>query len=451
MLRIVRQHSIMSEAHDGGAGKLKAGMLGPLNIGKRKAAPDALPPGVSSVEALASSPVLRDALSYFARERRWIDEIHLALCRIPAPTFQEQARAEWIIAQLASFGLDPKTDRAGNVYAIAGEPARQAPLIAVSAHLDTVLAPRDPADIHVEDSGRFLGPGVSDNGSGLAGLLAIARLLASQSIAPPGGAGILLVFNVGEEGEGNLSGMRFLCRQSPLAPRIRSFLVLDGPAVEHVTAEALACRRFEITITGPGGHSWSDHGAANPVHALARCIAWYSDARALESPPARRSWNFGVIDGGTTVNAIPTSARVKADLRCAQPDLLSAMAAELSSVLERALEAENQLARQGRVIGRMRETGSRPGGRLPEGSPLLHYLKAVDEFLGIRSVPECASTDANVPLSLGLPALSIGAGGTGGGAHTPAEWYHPGGRDLGLRRILLYLGLLLRAESSQGQ
>lgn len=441
----------MSEARRGGEGKLKAGMLGPLNLGKRKSTPGALPPGLPPLEELASSPPLRDALPFFSRERRWIDETHLALCRIPAPTFQEQARAEWVMAQLASFGLDPKTDRAGNVYAIAGDSARQAPLIAVSAHLDTVLAPREPSDIRVEDGGRFLGPGVSDNGSGVAGLLAIARLLASQPVVPPGGAGVLLVFNVGEEGEGNLSGMRFLCRQSPLAPRIRSFLVLDGPAVDHITAEALACRRFEITITGPGGHSWSDHGAANPIHALARCIAWYSDARALESAPARRSWNFGVIDGGATVNAIPTSARVKADLRCAQPDLLSAMASELSSVLERALEAENQLARQGRVSGKMRETGSRPGGRLPDGSPLLHCLKAVDQFLGIRSVPECASTDANVPLSLGLPALSIGAGGTGGGAHTPAEWYNPEGRDLGLRRILLYLGLLLIAENATGQ
>lgn len=424
-------------------------MLGSLNPRKRTGgAPARLPPGVGSLDALAASPPLRDALQFFARERRWIDETHLALCRVPAPTFQEQVRAEWVMARLAALGLDARQDRAGNVYAIAGAAARQGPLVAVTAHLDTVLAPRDPSEIRVDGSGRFLGPGVSDNGSGLAGLLALARMLSLHPAVADAGAGVLLVFNVGEEGDGNLSGMRFLCKNSPFSSRIRAFLVLDGPALDHITAEALACRRFEISINGPGGHSWSDHGTANPIHALARCVAWFSDARALETAEARRSWNFGVIDGGSTVNAIPASARAKVDLRSASPDLLDALAAELGSVLERAVLAENELARAGRVSARLRETGSRPGGRLPEDSPLLAYLRSVDAYLGIRSVVECASTDANVPLSLGLPAVSIGSGGTGGGAHTPQEWYHPEGRELGLRRATLFLCLLLAGAAA---
>jgi tripeptide aminopeptidase len=426
-------------------------MLGSLNPRKRNAgAAPGLPPGVDSLDALTASPPWREALQLFARQRRWIDETHLALCRIPAPTFQEQARAEWVIERLAALGLEGRQDRAGNVCAVAGQGARQGPLVAVTAHLDTVLAPRDATEIRVDEAGRFLGPGVSDNGCGLAALLALARMLTEYPEAAGPGAGVLLVFNVGEEGDGNLSGMRFLCKNSPFAPRIRSFLVLDGPSLEQITAEALACRRFEIGITGPGGHSWSDHGTANPVHALARCIAWFSDARAAESPQARRSWNFGVIDGGTTVNAIPASVKAKVDLRSASPEVLEALAAELSSVLERAVQAENDLARAGRVTARLRETGSRPGGRLPEGSPLLAYLRAVDAYLGVRSVVECASTDANVPLSLGLPAVSIGAGGTGGGAHTPREWYQPEGRELGLRRAALFLRLLL-AEAAAAQ
>jgi len=425
-------------------------MLGSLNPKRRSAdAAPALPAGVTSLDELVAAPPLREALSFFAQARRWIDETHLALCRVPAPTFQEQARAEWIMTQLATMGLDARQDRAGNVYTLAGDPGRHLPLVAVTAHLDTVLAPRDTSEIHVDARGRFLGPGVSDNGSGLAALMALARFLSLHPLDLDIPAGVLLVFNVGEEGEGNLSGMRFLCKNSPFAPRIRSFLVLDGPALEPITAEALACRRFEITITGPGGHSWSDHGAANPVHALARCIAWYSDARSLETPLARRSWNFGVIDGGSTVNAIPASARVKVDLRCLRQDVLSAMAAELASVLERAVQAENGLARQGRVTARLKEAGSRPGGALPEGSPLLAYLRTVDQFLGIRSSVDCASTDANIPLSMGLPALSIGAGGSGGGAHTPQEWYHPEGRERGLRRIAIFLRLLL-AEAAAG-
>lgn len=426
-------------------------MLGSLNPRKRNAGTaSGLPPGVDSLDALTTSPPWREALQFFARERRWIDETHLALCRVPAPTFQEQARAEWVIDRLTAMGLEARQDRAGNVCAVAGQGARQGPLVAVTAHLDTVLAPRDASEIRVDEAGRFLGPGVSDNGCGLAALLALARMLSEHPEAAGPGAGVLLVFNVGEEGDGNLSGMRFLCKNSPFAPRIRSFLVLDGPSLEQITAEALACRRFEIGITGPGGHSWSDHGTANPVHALARCIAWFCDARAAESGQARRSWNFGVIDGGTTVNAIPASVKAKVDLRSASPEVLEALAAELSSVLERAVQAENDLARAGRVTARLRETGSRPGGRLPEGSPLLSYLRAVDAYLGVRSVVECASTDANVPLSLGLPAVSIGAGGTGGGAHTPREWYQPEGRELGLRRAALFLRLLL-AEAGAAQ
>ena len=399
------------------------------------------------MEDLAARPAVREALQFFARERRWIDEQHLALCRIPAPTFREQERAAWMAELWRSFGLDARIDRAGNVVAILGESGRGAPLVAVSAHLDTVLAPRSAEEIRIDSGNRFLGPGVSDNGSGLAGLVALGRALTAGPAPDFGPAALLLVANVGEEGEGNLSGMRFLCRQSSYAPRIRSFLVLDGPATDHITSEALACRRFELTVNGPGGHSRSDHGTVNPVHALSRAITWFCDARAAAPPPARSSWNFGLIDGGSTVNAIPTSARAKVDLRSASPECLDELAGELASVLERALLAENEAALLGRVSAKIRETGSRPGGELPGDAPILRFVKAVDAHLGIRSQPDCASTDANVPLSLGLEAISIGAGGTGGGAHTPNEWYNPEGRDLGLRRILLTLCLLLADAS----
>ena len=423
-------------------------MLGPLDLSrKRQVPPPVLPRGVESLDTLAARPGVAEALQFFAREKRWIDDQHLTLCRIPAPTFREQQRAEWVSATLRSFGLDARVDRAGNVVATLGEATRSAPLVAVTAHLDTVLSPDSPADVRVESGNRFLGPGVSDNGAGLAALLALARALTLHPLPGFGAAGLLLVANVGEEGEGNLSGMRFLCRQSPYAPRIRSYLVLDGPATDHITAEALACRRFEITVNGPGGHSWSDHGTANPVHALSRAIAWFSDSRNAAVPPARCSWNFGLIEGGTTVNAIPTQARAKVDLRSSSSDFLDALALDLSSIVERALLAENEIALAGRVTGRIKETGSRPGGKLDDDAPILGYVRAVDTFLGIRSWPDCASTDANVPLSLGLQAVSIGAGGTGGGAHTPGEWYNSEGRDLGLRRILLALCLLLADAS----
>jgi acetylornithine deacetylase/succinyl-diaminopimelate desuccinylase-like protein len=237
--------------------------------------------------------------------------------------------------------------------------------------------------------------------------------------------------------------MRYLCQQSPLAGRFQTFIVLDGPDISHVTAQALACRRFEITMTGPGGHSWSDRGMANPVHALARAVAAFCEERASAPPGPASSWNFGVIEGGATVNAIPSSARVKVDLRSQSAAALDELAAALNAAFERAAKIENELARSGRVTMRIRETGSRPGGALPSDSPLLAAVRSVDAHLGIRSELDCASTDANVPLSMGLPAVSIGAGGTGGGAHTPNEWYSPEGRELGLRRIALLLALVL--------
>lgn len=413
--------------------------------------PIALPAGVLSLDELIAAAGLRDAFKFFARERRWIDEMHLALCRIPAPTFFEQRRAEWMAQELDKLGWEPRLDRAGNVTATQPGTPKLAGLVALTAHLDTVLAPKSPEDIRIDSHDRFRGPGVSDNGAGLAGLLAIARAVSEFAMPQLGSSRLLLAATVGEEGEGNLSGMKYLCRQSAWADRIRSLVVLDGPDVHHITAEALSCRRYEITVSGPGGHSWSDQGTANAIHALARAITIYTDAC---SDPARAregrvSFNFGVIEGGSTVNSIPANARVKVDLRAECPPDLDGLSTLLASTLERALLDENERALAGRVTGKLKETGWRPGGRLPEGAPILSYLRSLDAHLGIRSHLDCASTDANVPLWMGLPALSIGAGGLGGGAHTPQEWYSPDGRDLGLKRILLLLCLLL-AEAGEG-
>jgi acetylornithine deacetylase/succinyl-diaminopimelate desuccinylase-like protein len=414
----------------------------PLETSRKRSAK----PQIDEVSALAARPDLKEALAWFGRERKWIDEQHLALCRIPAPTFREEKRAEWVSAQFRSLGWDAKIDRAGNVVATLGAGTR--PLVALTAHLDTVLSASSPEEIRF-DGNRFLGPGVSDNGAGLAALIALARLIPQFGFGSTTPAAVLLAANVGEEGEGNLSGMRFLCRQSSYAQRIRSFLVLDGPAADHITAEALACRRFEVIFQGPGGHSWSDFGTANPVNALCRAIADFADLRAEGSTGSgRMSFNFGVIEGGSTINAIPAQARAKTDLRAADPALLDEMVQQLARTLERSVALENGRSTGGRVSAKMRETGSRPGGSLPPDAPILATVKAVDEFLGLKSFLDCASTDANVPLSLGLPAVSIGAGGQGGGAHTPGEWYSPEGRELGLRRILLTLGLLLEEPAA---
>lgn len=387
---------------------------------------------------------MRDCLAFFSREKSWLQEQHVALCRVPAPTFLEEKRAEWLAAQFRAAGCVADIDRAGNVIAWPhSDPG--GPLVAVTAHLDTVLAPRNKDEIVVERDGKLRGPGVSDNGAGLVALLAVARAIRAACPLGKTGAGLVLVANVGEEGEGNLSGMRYLARPSPLAARIRAYLVLDGPSLDHITTQALASRRFEMVFTGPGGHSWSDYGNANPVHAISHAIAWFTDSYGGGCGNGPRcSFNFGTIEGGASINSIPPLARAKVDLRSEDPAKIDELAGALSSAVGRALELENQRASGGKLSARLREIGSRPAGRLPAGAPILAIVRAVDSHLGIRARLDCASTDANIPLSLGLPAVSIGVGGQGGGAHTPSEWFHPEGRDVGLKRVLLTVALLLQ-------
>jgi tripeptide aminopeptidase len=347
------------------------------------------------------------------------------------------------------LGWEARLDRAGNV--VATWPGAIASSMAVTAHLDTVLAPRTPDDIKTLRDGRMAGPGVADNGAGLAALLALAAAWKAASPLEDPGAAPILVANVGEEGEGNLSGMRYLCRAAPGHPQI--FLVLDGPGTDHITSRALASQRFEVTISGPGGHSWRDSAHGNPVHALSRAVTLFTEQAGsmngigTASPPGpRSSFNFGIFEGGSSINSIPTEARAKIDLRSESLARIDKMAAWLTLAVDQAVETENAHCGGPRVAARIKEIGSRPSGELADNAPLLEAVRAVDGHLGIRSRLDCSSTDANIPLSLGLQAVSIGAGGQGGGAHTPAEWYLPEGRDLALRRILLAVCLLLTNE-----
>jgi acetylornithine deacetylase/succinyl-diaminopimelate desuccinylase-like protein len=404
-------------------------------------------PAAAAAGDLADRPGIREALQWFTREKQWVNDIHLQLCRVPAPTFLEQQRAEWMAAQFRSLGWHAGIDRAGNVLAsLEATPA--GPLVAATAHLDTVLAPRTRDDVTIDRDGDFRGPGVSDNGAGLAALLALAKAIKSLPKDCDALDGLwnrlLLIANVGEEGEGNLSGMRHICRQPELIAQIGSFLVLDGAATDHITSQALGSRRFEIVFSGPGGHSWSDFGIGNPVHALSRAVASFIDHRPVDPRSTPKvAVNIGVIEGGSSVNAIPASARAKVDIRSESNEKIEELVVALHAAVARAEEVENSRALSNKVTVRVREIGSRPAGRIAADAPIVGYVRSVDAHLGIRARLDCASTDANIPMSMGIPAISIGAGGQGGGAHSAAEWYRPDGRDLGLKRILLSAALLL--------
>jgi acetylornithine deacetylase/succinyl-diaminopimelate desuccinylase-like protein len=404
-----------------------------------------LPAAVTAGE-VAALPGIREALQWFTREKQWVNDVHLQLCRIPAPTFLEQQRAEWMAAQFRALGWRAGIDRAGNVLAsLEEDPA--GPLVAITAHLDTVLAPRMKDDVAIDRDGDLRGPGVSDNGAGLSALLAIARAIKASpdsDLTWTLWSRVLLIANVGEEGEGNLSGMRHICRSGGPGESIEAFLVLDGAATDHVTVQALGSRRFEITCSGPGGHSWSDFGVGNPVHALSRAISYFVDGRALDPRSTPKvAINIGVIEGGSGINAIPATARAKVDIRSESNDKIEELVAALQTAVLKAEEVENARAVGGRITTKVRDIGSRPAARLSPDAPLISAIRAVDAHLGIRARLDCASTDANIPLAAGIAAVSIGAGGAGGGAHTQAEWYRPDGRDLGLKRILLTAALVL--------
>lgn len=383
---------------------------------------------------LADSPEVRSALDWLARNVNWINEQQIRITEIPAPSFQEGQRAAAVRTLFAASGLEVEVDKTGNVIGtFPGTSDKEAVLL--SAHLDTVF----PAstDVKVRREGqRLLGPGISDNGTGLAALVAIARACHEAGIRPR--RTILFAADVGEEGEGNLRGMRALV--DAYKARLKAVIVLDGSGTDHVTTKALASRRVEASITGPGGHSWSDFGMPNPINALVRAAVRFINTKVPTAP--RTTFNIGQIEGGTSVNSIPYEAKLKVDIRSESDEELMKLESALRDCIAAGARDEMESARdrsKGKLEWKIELLGSRPGGELGANSPLLAALRAADEHLGNQSRIERSSTDANIPLSMGIDAISIGAGGNGGNAHSLKEWYEPEGREMGLKRALLTL------------
>jgi len=377
---------------------------------------------------------VRAAMSWLTSNLSWINDQQLRLTEIPAPSFQEGDRATAVKKLLAAAGLGVQLDSTGNVIGeLPGTNAKD--IVVLSAHLDTVF----PAgtDVRVRREGaRMIAPGISDNGTGLAALVAIAQAAHEAHIKPQ--RTILFVADVGEEGEGNLRGMRAIV--DSFGSRIKAVVVLDGAGTDHVTTKALASRRLEAIITGPGGHSWSDFGMPNPINALVRGSVRFINTKVPTSP--RTTFNLGQIEGGTSVNSIPFEARAKVDVRSESEDELTRLESALRECIAAGVRDEMESSRdraKGKLEWKIQLLGSRPGGELAADSPLLAALRAADAIVENESRIERSSTDANVPLSMGIDAISIGAGGNGGGAHSLEEWYEPAGREMGLKRALLTL------------
>jgi tripeptide aminopeptidase len=384
--------------------------------------------------SVVDSPDVRAALSWFSRNLSWINDQQSRLTEIPAPPFQEAQRAAAVKALLASSGLTVQLDKTGNVIGeLSG--ANEKEIVMLAAHLDTVFPPGTDVKVRRE-SERMSAPGISDNGTGLAALVAIARSLHEAKVTPL--RTILFVADVGEEGEGNLRGMRALV--DTYRSKLKAAIILDGSGTDHVTTKALASRRLEVLITGPGGHSWSDFGMPNPIGALVRGAVRFINTRVPASP--RTTFNLGQIDGGTSINSVPHEARLKVDIRSENEDELAKLESALRECVAAGVRDEMEAPRdrsKGKLDWRVELLGSRPGGELAADSQLLAALRAADRFVGNQSRLERSSTDANIPLAAGIEAISIGAGGTGGGAHSLQEWYEPAGREMGLKRALITL------------
>jgi len=388
----------------------------------------------ASVGQLGENAQVRAALAWFAPNLLWINDQQALLTEIPAPAFQEGQRAAVLKTLLSAAGLAVQVDATGNVI---GElrGVNEKEIVVLSAHLDTVFPAGTDVKVRHEGS-RMLAPGISDNGTGLAALAAIARALQEAQIKPQ--RTILFVADVGEEGEGNLRGMRALV--DAYRSRLKAVIVLDGAGTDHVTTIALASRRLEVIISGPGGHSWSDFGMPNPINALVRGSMRFINTKVPGSP--RTTFNLGQIDGGTSINSIPYQARLKVDVRSESESELARLESALRESMAAGVRDEMESPRdrsRGKLEWKVELLGSRPGGELAAASPLLAALRASDAIVGNESRIERSSTDANIPLSLGIDAISIGAGGNGGGAHSLQEWYDPAGREMGLKRALLTL------------
>jgi tripeptide aminopeptidase len=411
------------------------------------------------VTAIAAQRPVHAAFTWLHNNPKTFIDRQAELAAIPAPPFGEEARSRWVADRFAETGLsDIYTDDIGNVLGCI--PAANLPpestghVVVISAHIDTVFpagTPLRPTLSHDDGANRLAAPGVCDNAAGVIGMLALAQSFLQAKIKLP--VPLIFLANVGEEGEGDLRGVRHFYEQRAMAGRVAAHVVLDGAGHDSAVTQALGSRRFQVTINGPGGHSFTDSGTPNPIAALAAALATIANTPVPEKPTT--TLNVGTVQGGTSVNSIPQSATASLDFRSTNTDELLRLEVALHRAVEDAVDRANAVAKnaapraRGNLTFQINKIGDRPAAQLPSDSPILEALRAVDRHLGIQTDLRLGSTDANIPIALGIPAISVGAGGDGGGAHTLAEWYTDKNREMGLRRVLLLTLALAEWASEQ--
>ena len=394
---------------------------------------------LKSMAQLTSSPHVARAFRFFETNSAAITEEHIRICSVPASPFGEHERAEYLRQKFIELGLaEVEIDDEGNCIGLLSGAARS-PLFVVSAHLDTVFSKDTDFTIKNREN-KLFAPGIADDGCGLAALLALIKVIKTD--VPIEGS-LLFVGTVGEEGEGNLRGVRHLFTKGRWASRIEAFMSFDGPGIDRITNRALGSRRYRVEFSGPGGHSWGDFGVPNPVHALGRAVSRLASYPAPKDP--RTTFNVGRIEGGTSVNAIPATASMEVDLRSAAEAELQRLDAFFRRAAREAVDDENATRRAGDQLLKLKVDliGERPTGETSVNSPLVELAIEATKALGVDPRLDQSSTDSNLPMSLGIPAITLGAGGSSGSSHTLEEWYDPRDRDKGLKRgLLVILGMV---------
>jgi tripeptide aminopeptidase len=385
-----------------------------------------------------------DTFRELGRERRMLAEMdadilrtQIAIAEIPAPTGDERLRANWIADQFRGLGLGVEMDDAGNVVARAPGAYADAPVV-VCAHLDTVFPPGTQLAVRYEGD-RLIGPGICDNGRGLAVMLAIARVVqeCGSAFARP----LEFIATTGEEGTGDLRGAKFYLRNSATPFAV---LALDGAGDERIINTALGSRRFRVTYRGPGGHSWAAYGTVNPVHAVARAASAIAGLRIAGA--GRSALSVSRIGGGISVNAIPEDAWLDVDVRSTNDGTLLRFEREIRDIAAASAAQENHL----RVPGTPTLThdiaiiGDRPCGQTTEDAPLVVAAIEATRLVGRAPQLATASTDANAAIGAGVPAIAIGGGGRGGDAHSSHEWFDNTAGVAGAERALTIVATMAR-------
>lgn len=398
----------------------------------------AAPAAAQRVAVPAANPRVRAALEAIRRDNTWTLDQQASICEIPAPPYKETARGAEFKRRLEALGLtNARVDREGNVIAERRGTGR-GPTVMLSGHLDTVFP--EGTNVKVTRAGTTLtGPGIGDDCRGLAVLLAVAKAMGTARVQTAGT--VLFVGTVGEEGAGNLRGVRHLFGAGSPG-KVDYFISVDGTGLD-VTSRAVGSARYRVTYQGPGGHSYGAFGMPNPIHALGRAMAKIGDIQVPTTP--KTTFNVGVISGGTSVNSISATGVMDVDLRSESQAALDAVDAKFQAAVQAALQEENARwpGSTARLTVKIDEIGKRPAAAQPDSALIVRTAIAAGRALGATPATSASSTDANVSMSMGVPSITIDGGGRGTGAHSLGEAYDDGDRGwMGPQWAALIVGAL---------